>query len=104
MEGVRRRLVLRRALKPRYPGPWKPGGKTLDEWVAVSRHPMRVSDMAVGQHFVAGGRVYRKVGNYSVVRLEEDTSEVNVVHTAQSIGFVDPRSLDDFVIGRAGTV
>ena len=87
------RLILRRVLKSRYPDVWKPGGKTLDEWVAVSRHPMRVADMAIGMHFVAGGRVYCRVGRYSVVRIEEDASEVDVVFTSQSVGFVDPSLL-----------
>ncbi len=94
------RLILRRVLKPRYPGPWKPGGRTLEEWVAVSTHWMRVADMKIGAYFVIGDRVYKKVGDRSIVWLEEDTSENHEIAHALLAGLVDPRSLDDIVIGR----
>lgn len=92
------RLVLRRVLKPRYPGPWKPGGKTLDEWRSACRRRVFFRDLKAGEHFCLGEYVCRKLGTLSAVTLLDDTSEISldmegrVSVLAEGVDFDAPRS------------
>lgn len=91
MEKPRSRLILRRVLKPRYPGPWKPGGKTLEEWRRVCRRRVLFRDLGVGEHFCIGDSVCRKVSTLSASMLLEDTSETDLEmqgrHSVRAEGF-----------------